>query len=433
MRRRPRLRLGVALLALALLLLAGATVGAAPDPKAAATEAKERQRIAAVWVAAGTALKDKGRKAEAVRAVAEAKEADPKAAGLDDLAKVVDALADATGNDAAAADAVKKAAADAAKGWEKISEIAHDPKDDARYAAYLAKACELEPSKGRLSKGLAAAKALAGNKARPEGAGLLLARLRDADPDASKSKYDAVESDMALSDVALVKAAGHGLVAWMSLPKGWTKKGDWPVLVTVDGAGSNFLGSTRSFRDMRGSRRFIVLGPCTLSNTNDLKPETYPFYPAPLLEEWNGKRLDFDLPGLVAILSMLSERFGAAKKVAITGFSGGGNLCYSLTMRRPDLVWASAPACANFQPGLAGDATVADGGPPVHILTGEKDPHRNDVFGSKPGIEGQADWAQEAFTRLGFKHVKRTMLPGVGHSSCPKEVWSFLDEVLAAK
>ena len=140
------------------------------------------------------------------------------------------------------------------------------------------------------------------------------------------------------------------------------------------------------------------------------------------------------MAGLEAILAVLKARYGAGDKVAITGFSGGGNLCYSWTMRKPDRVLCSAPACANFQPGLAEGATaVTDGGPPVHILTGEKDEHRNDVFGAKPGIEGQADWAQESFGKLGFTHVKRTMLPGVGHSTCVAQVWAFVDEVLGAK
>ena len=93
----------------------------------------------------------------------------------------------------------------------------------------------------------------------------------------------------------------------------------------------------------------------------------------------------------------------------------------------------SAPACANFQPGLAqGAKEVTDGGPPIHILTGADDGYKDAVNGQKPGIEGQADWAQECFTKLKFTHVKRTMLPATGHSNCVKEVWAFLDEVLAA-
>jgi predicted esterase len=224
------------------------------------------------------------------------------------------------------------------------------------------------------------------------------------------------------------------MVAWLSLPRSFAKKGEAPVLVAVEGAGCNFLGLCRGFVDGRGSRRFLVLTPVTLSNTNELRPETYPMYAPSLLDEWKSKRVEFDLAGLEAILQVLRERYGAAEKVAITGFSGGGNLCYSWTLRRPDRVLASAPACANFQPGLAGDAkAVEGGGPPVHVLTGAKDEFRDQVHGQKPGIEGQSDGAMEAFERLGFTRVRRTMLPGVGHSSCAREVWAFVDEVVGAR
>jgi dienelactone hydrolase len=414
-----------------LIALSVTAVAAPPAPE----EAKQRAKAAQVFVEAGTWLKDRGRKAEAQRAVVEAREADPKAAGLDALGVAVEALEAKEGGDTEAAKRWQKAAEDAAKVYEKLGTLDHDPKDDARFDGYLAKALELDPSKARLAKVLGLVRQAAGNQGRAVSVGRLLVRLRELDPDpAAAKKYDALEADLAKSDVALVKSPEHPMVAWLSLPKAWAPKGEWGVLVAVDGAGANFLGACRHFAGARGSRRFLVVAPCSLSNTNELKPETYPFYSAKTLEEGNANRVDFDNAGLDAILRMLKERYGAADKIAITGFSGGGNLCYSWTMRKPDRVLACAPACANFNPGLPGDAVpVEGGGPPVHILTGEKDQHREHVFGNPPGIEGQSDQAQEAFGRLGFTRVKRTMLPGVGHSSCVAQVWAFVDEVGAGK
>ncbi len=45
----------------------------------------------------------------------------------------------------------------------------------------------------------------------------------------------------------------------------------------------------------------------------------------------------------------------------------------------------------------------------------------------EPGIEDQTDWVMEAFEEQGLTNVKRTMLPGVAHSSLAKEVWAFVD------
>jgi predicted esterase len=427
----------VALAALALVLAVAPSspAGAAPDAKTAAEETKTKERVAKAWIDAATALKDRGRKAEALKALAAARDASPKAPGLEALGPAIEALPDAEGADPEAQKRLDAAGAEAAKAWERLAALPHDGNDDVRFAQYLLKAVEAEPTKARLAKAAGSAKAMGGNAANALPAGLLLARLRDLDPDpASAAKYDAIEQEAAIGGFALVKSKDHPMVAWLSLPKGFAKRTETPVLVAVEGAGANYLGFAQGHAAARGARRYAVLAPCSLSSTNELKPATFPFYAPALLEEWNSRRVEFDLAGLEAILTALEARYGLAKKVAITGFSGGGNLCYTLTMQRPSRVWASVPACANFQPGLAqGAEPVEGGGPPVWIVTGEKDEHRDHVFGQKPGIEGQADWAQESFQTLKFTHVKRAMLPGVGHSSCADKVWSFLDEVSSGK
>ena len=208
-----------------------------------------------------------------------------------------------------------------------------------------------------------------------------------------------------------------------------------PVLVSVEGAGSNFSGNAKQFQSARGSRSFITISPHAMSCTNQVNPKKYPAYSQALIDEWNSKRTAFDVPGLLALLDFLRDHFNASSKIAITGFSGGGNLCYGFLLRHPDRVFCAAPACANFNPGLASGASkVEDGGPPVHILTGEKDPHRHLTHGKNPpGIEEQTDWAEKALEDHGFTNVKRTMLDGVGHSSCPRQVWGFVDEVLEGK
>ena len=269
----PAARLVLCALAL---LVASALPARAGDPlRTAAEEAKQKEKIAKGWVEAAGWFRDKGRKAEAAKAVAEARAADPKASGLDALGTAIDALPEPAGDDPEAAARWQKAAGEAAKAYERLSALDHDAKEDARFEGYLVRALELEPTKARCAKALSLAKQAA--KGHADAAGRLLVRLRDLDPDpAGQRACDALSAEIAQSDVALVKAPGHPMVGWMSLPKGWTPKGEWPVLVAVDGAGANFLGITRGYRDNRGSRRFIVLGPCSFSNTNELKPETYP-------------------------------------------------------------------------------------------------------------------------------------------------------------
>jgi len=405
------------------LLLATAAVLAKPDAEAAL-----KAKVARVWVDYARWCHVQGLKPEAQKAVADARACDPAAKDLERLAADVEAM-EGGGDDAPGlAGRREKARKDAAKLYDRLAKLDHDAADEARFEGYLLQAVQLDPSKARLGKLAAQVKQLAGNRKNADKAGRLLVLLREVDPD---GKHDALEADLARKDVALIKGA-HPMVGWLSLPDGWKKGGHYPVLVAVDGAGSGFLGRARNCAETRGNRPFIVLAPCSLSNTNQLEPAKYPFYTPEQLEEWNRDRITFDLEGLEALLAVVRERFGGEEKFAITGFSGGGNLCYAMTVRAPERILFSAPACANFAGlGFREAKPPADGGPPIRILTGEKDPHRDFTFGNKdsPGIEPQTDRAVQALADLGYTHVTRTMLPGVAHSPCPREVWDIADEL----
>jgi predicted esterase len=413
---------------LSLVPLRGVSAGPKVDPRA---EAKAKEKLAEEALAGAGTLIAAGARAEALRLLADAEALGAAKDKLEPLQTKAKALPEGE-TSAEGKAAWKTVAAELAKGYDKLGALPHTDADAARFEGYLFHAAELDPSKTRIAKLFTLVKAAMGNKAKVEVGGRMLARLRDLDPEGA-AKYDALEQDMAAADLALIKGK-HPMVGWLSLPSGWTKKGPWQVLVAVDGSGSNFVGAARNFAGARGGRKFLVLAPVSLSNTNALEEAKYSVYDPALLRQWDARRVEFDIAGLESLLEVLRTRYGADEKIAITGFSGGGNLCYSMTLQRPERVWAAAPACANYQPGLANGAKpVEGGGPPVHVLTGANDEHKDQVFGSKPGIEGQSDWAMDSFQKLGFTRVKRTMLPGVGHSSCAKEVWTFLDEVQGAK
>jgi dienelactone hydrolase len=389
------------------ILLAAFLIAAA----ATAAPSKTHAKLAKVWIDYARACVGRGAKTEGQRAIELARAAAPKAKDLEKVAATVEALTRDEEPDSARR---AKAHRDAAKLHEKLGDYAG--------------AIRLDPSKARVKKALGKVKQLSGNRKNVNEAGKLLAQLRDAAPDAKG--LDKAERAMALSDVAVLKGPDHPLVGYLSLPKGWKPGKKYDVLVGVDGAGSGFLGAARGFAKARGGRDVIVLAPCTLANTNQLLPKKYPFYSEELLKEHNGDRFAFDLEGLLGLLKVIAERYGGNDKVVITGFSGGGNLCYGFTLTHPDKVLGAAPACANFSGMGARDAGEPEnGGPPVHIMTGEQDPHRDFTHGNKnsPGIEPQTDRAVQVLQEKGFKNVTRTMLPGVKHSALRAQVWEFYD------
>ncbi|MHC4959965.1 MAG: alpha/beta hydrolase [Planctomycetota bacterium] len=376
-------------------------------------QAKTETKIAKVWIDYARACVGRGAKTEGQRAIGLARAADPQAKDLEKVAGTVEALTRDEPPDTARR---AKAHRDAAKLHAKLGNVVE--------------AIRLDPSKARVNKALGKVKKLAGNRKNVNEAGKLLAALRDAAPEAKG--LDKAERAMALSDVAVLKAAKHPLVGYLSLPKGWKPGKEYDVLVAVDGAGSGFLGAARGFAKARGGRGVIVLAPCTLANTNKLLPKKYPFYPEALLEEHSANRFAFDLEGLLGLLAVIKERYGGNEKVVITGFSGGGNLCYGFLLTHPGRVLGAAPACANFSGMGARDAgDPQNGGPRVHIMTGAQDPHRDFTHGNKnsPGIEPQTDRAVQVLAEKGFTNVKRTMLKGVKHSALRAQVWEFYDEL----
>jgi len=417
-------------------VLACATVVAAPawsKDTSAAAEARLRADAAAELAALASACAQGGARTEGANALAEGKALDGAAVAA--AQKALDALTD-DGADAAnvAAAARKTAAPRIAKAYDKLSLLEHDAKADARFEGYLFAAIRWESTKGRLAR---AQKAVddAARANRGEEAGRLLVRLVRADPEgAAAGRYDKLELDLATKDFCLLGSPANELVAWVSLPRDWAKGKTYPILVGVDGAGSNFLGYGRGSKGARASRPAILVCPCTLSNTNELKPESYPMYDPALLVEWNGKRIEFDGKGVDGVLDVVRKRFGGEAKIFVTGFSGGGNYTYFKLLTDPSHVRGACPACANFSGMGAQDAPGAgeDGGPVVQLMTGANDPYREQVNGA-PGIEAQTDAAQKTLEGLHYAHVTRVMIPGVGHDALHAKVWEFFDRVVGGK
>ncbi|MCK6479822.1 MAG: hypothetical protein L6R43_06660 [Planctomycetes bacterium] len=422
----------LALLPSALLPPGPARAAGAPSP----AEEKARREAAALVLEFASWCSANGAKAAGTAALEEARDLDRLHGDIPGLERALAALPGEGPGGAAAAKRREEAGKGIARVYDRLAAMKHEAADDARFREYGARALRWEPSEARVKRALAAVEEA--GTARPEEAGILLRAVKAADPEgAAKGRFDALEARLAQKDVLLLGSPTHPLMAFVSLPREWRKGREHPVLVAVDGAGCGFLGCARGFAAARGSRPLIVVSPMTLSNTNDLDPAKYPAYDPALLREWAGRRIEFDGKGMDALLAEVRRKFGGEERVFVTGFSGGGNWCYYKVLTDPAGVRGAAPACANFagygvqeSPG-AGEG----GGPPVHILTGEKDEHRDFTFGRRdsPGIEPQTDAAVAALEGKGFTNLRRTMVKGAGHSPLREQVLAFVDEVLAGK
>jgi dienelactone hydrolase len=377
--------------AVGLLAVAWGVGTAAPLRGAAAAEdferiekaiAAERAKIFQAWLDLATDLGARDLREAAVDAVARARAIDPEAEGLEEAASRASALAGRGTMDDAARKRVEKAKRDAAKGYERMAAVLAKEQQDSRYTEWLVAALGLEPTKARV-------KTLA---------------------------------DMGRKDGVLLQSPAHRLAAHVSYPAAWKSGKDWPVLVCLEGEGAYFEGSLAHFRETRAPREWIVVCPHTLSSSVEVKFDRYRAYGEALVKDWNGRRMEFDEPGLLALLDFLHEHFGAARKVAVTGYSTGAHLAYRLAFRHPERVHSLALACPKYDPLLAVGATpVEGGGVPVLVLAAEGDP-------GGASVEAQVDAALKELEKQGHRKVTRKTVPGTC-SDFPAEVWEFVAAV----
>lgn len=403
-----------------------------PAPAKAAKALRDYDAAAASWwLDCAAFAADRGAKAAAAGALDAAAPTTPaEAKRAASLRKRVDALrTDAAPPDVAAK--VRATAVRAAAAADRLLDVEADGADEEALEARFFAAAERTPGDAARQAALRRAAAAAAKKPGAARAARLLARATGYDAEGrAAGAYAAAEDAVARADCLPIKAPDHEMRAFVALPADWRPDRTWPVLVAVEGAGSAFQGACRNFRAARKDLPFIVVVPVTLSNTNALSRAAYPDYAPETLagRAEQGSRFAWDEAGLLAVLRVVRDRWKGEARHYMTGFSGGGLLTYWWLLRRPDDLRGAVAAGANFHAALAPEERAAGARAPVLLLLGEKDEHREKVLGKYvPGLDGQLAAAEAALRAHGYEDLRRTLLPGVGHSPCASEVVAFCD------
>ena len=269
--------------------------------------------------------------------------------------------------------------------------------------------------------------------AAPKRAHELLKLAQELAPDDDRAEVlRKVELKLAETTPIIRKASGHIMNYYLTLPKDWSEDKTYPILVCVEGAGSNFGGCHGIYARDRGDHPFIVITPIGFSNTNSLnnQEKKYPQYPPELLQEIEAKgqahRLDWDEAGLLSVLEDVRKEFKGRKKIFITGFSGGGMLTWTMTMRHPDMVAAAAPSCGNFTPSIDNGKlpTPPDPALPIIAFQGKDDGYLESILNPQWGP------CEQCYKKLGYTNVERRMVPG-GHGNFSKLIIPFFVENMA--
>jgi predicted esterase len=444
------IRLTIALLLIASTALAVPAAMAAPD-SGELTKAEESafKAIAKEWMSLGSWAAGKGLATMAKDAVARAEALEPDLFGLEKLKeKVADMTDSATDSDISPGEkkreSYQKKIADKYEKLYSSGARETEPAVVERFEEYLWVAVELDGSDKRWGSVYAIARKAVDGKETEKGLAMADRALGKGVPESMAGKFREIGDDACKGKLILRQASTHPMKYYFSLPSKYErKKGKkWPVMVCVDGAGSNFEGMGRGYMNNRADLPLIVVSPCSFSNTNQIsgnegqEKKYRKYYTDEVIKQGDAGGINWDEQGILAVLKDMRDNYDAEDRVYCTGFSGGGNCTYMMIFNHPDMVAGAAPACANFS-GFQTDQLIADlkdkftkedRNFPVHLITGEKDAHRDFTHGDKssPGIEPQTDAAERLLKGLGYGNWSRKMYDGMGHSSAVKEVLDFL-------
>jgi dienelactone hydrolase len=292
------------------------------------------------------------------------------------------------------------------------------------------------PAIADLAKATLADKSL-GNRARLEAAALL-GRVASLDNKGMDSGvYDAATAVMDDS-LTLIGTADNPSVGYVSLPPHWKPGVKYPILLCFPGDGTGYEWIGGSYRDARGDAPYIVLAPVIFCNCNNTSAETHGKWYGPDITSQEtfssdttasmGRRLQFDKPGIFALLKATRTYLGG-NKIYVTGFSGGGIACYLMLLQIPSEIAAGAPACANYfmepPPGRGMGA-------PVMQFFGQNDPFM-DHIGNGPGLREEGQEAAKALQSAGYRQIGQTIVDGKSHDAMVQQVVEFFNKVRNAQ
>src|SRR5258707_15202707 len=72
----------------------------------------------------------------------------------------------------------------------------------------------------------------------------------------------------------------HPMQYYLSLPAGWNANQKWPIVVTIDGSGREWLKNAKTFAEARKQMPFIIVTPLALTNSGRVNPSKYNYSPA---------------------------------------------------------------------------------------------------------------------------------------------------------
>ncbi|MAG54868.1 MAG: hypothetical protein CMJ83_01100 [Planctomycetes bacterium] len=385
-----------------------------------------RERLAREWLNLAAVAVVNGAKTAALDAIAKTKqyEAEADTLRLASLLKRANAIgSDASPESPKVSKRRKIVHRNVCRALDQMAALDVPREHDERLEEYLWRAFALDPGNLRRIKLLRKVAELAGERGRADRVRRLLRRAEELDPvGLKKNLWLSAQRAMAMHSRVRIKARKHDMEAFVLLPRQWTEKRRWPVFVYLAGPKQDWLNAALDLREATEDRPYVIVVPFIRSNAKELEPgwvmDAGKSPPDPKVLE------DYDVPGLKAILKDVQDLYGGEKKFAMSGFSVGAMLNYWWLFRRPQDLWAAAPASGHFAKRLMNLPVKPRGtGPATRIFLGAGDVRGK--FRRWP----QNEEALAALQKLGHRDAELDKVDGRAHERYTDLVLKFFDEV----
>jgi clostripain len=277
-------------------------------------------------------------------------------------------------------------------------------------------------------------KARPGEFAAPKGSGRTLSVWQRGKGAAAKTPPPPAPALPPGRDPVLRTASTHPMQYYLSLPRGWSPRREWPVVVTVDGGNKDWLSNARRFAAVRDEKGypFILVTPLVLSNGGtDLRhvPQ-YRYEPSTWDRVDREGRCAFDREGLQAVLADVRARYRGEAQSFMTGWSAGGHLTWATVFLHPERLRGAALSGANYN----GRCVTREVEKPAEFSRAperERLPVKLFEGADDPALDSpQPLLAMRLAVEHGYRNLSRVTVADTGHDPMPGPVLDYFFSLL---
>ena len=235
---------------------------------------------------------------------------------------------------------------------------------------------------------------------------------------------------MAQTEPTLKTATSHAIQYYLSLPEGWTKAKQWPVVVVLESADRDFLAAANAFAQARQRRPFILITPLVVTNGGSgyRSVPTY-HYSNDVWDRIQADPFKFDFDGITAIMQDVVKQYGGEEKYFLTGLEAAGHTIWGILFNRPETVKGAVLACPNYLGRWVDEQHISAATErtqlPIRNFVGSKD----DVCSVGHPIYSQMQRAISVAEANGYKNVSLKTVEGKGHERFADEVLTYFSSL----